>query len=176
MIFNGHVKVNGGALFVWAQRRKDGSVELVFEKNHAEAVLEFSADAWASVREAINILEAGGGNSSGAGLGVRNPTFDTCGKGEIEAFSVIINTWEDPLSFNFCKDDGDNFAEILPTIMARSAKSMNKKSDDYLNGDIELMLSIKDARQLRELLNRALEAHEAVKRLYQPKAAPVPAA
>ncbi len=152
MKFSGGLRFEGEAPFQWAQRQKDGSILLVFDREHGETSLEFDSSAWGAVMDAVLRLDAGEGELTERGETVHGPVRDELdqGPGMAEIRFAMLDAekgrieWK--LDYETGLDDG------MPTIIM---KPLGQEGD----GDLELNLSLRAARSLHDLLTKVLAAH-----------------
>ncbi len=168
MRFDGGLRFEGGALFRWAQKQEDGSYELVFERDHADAVLAFDQSAWDAVTEAMAKLKAGQGERNGELLTAHNPKENANAKGKIDVEYQVIDAETERVEFGV-EDDGGDLSQGIPIVLM-------KKTGQKAWGGITLHFSPKAARDLSDLLNRALEAHTAALRLSKSRLSAGPSA
>jgi len=163
MNFHGSLRFKGAALFRWAQRGKGGSVNLVFDHNGTESILEFSADAWAAIWKAAALLESGAGDKKEDRTTVSNPLQNADGKGGLTVDFLNISTSDQPIQFKVSDPQGEDLTNALPTILITTPGELD---------GIELTLSPKAARELRDRLDKALEVRSAFRALVKPKTIP----
>lgn len=164
MKFHGGLRFQGAGILRWIQRRADGVVELVFDCEGRESILEFSGDAWATIFKAAALLESGAGEKHQDRTTVSNPLEDPKGKGELAVDYLSIDTVDQPIEFR--ADDLESMAYTggLPEIIMRTPGEEGS--------GISLLLSPKAAKALLNRVDKALGVQAGMKALTKPVTVP----
>lgn len=109
------------------------------------------------------MLESGAGDKKEDRTTVSNPIEKSDGKGELRVGFLVISADDQPIQFLVEVHEMDLADDRFPTI------TMKTPGDSF---GIEFTLNPKAAKELRDRLDKVLEAHAAVKVLAKPKTVP----